>query len=272
MQHYRASSESYMEEQPSWLDELLDEPEIPVQRNCHRRSSSDSFAYTAYNYGPCKDYSSQDIYKSGVGSQDFDQYNAMQGYRPWDSPVNSIAPNPSTFLPVKDMVSSTVYEKKHDTVENGPLVKTSSETDLKRTKQQFAQRSRVRKLQYIAELEMSVQALQLEGFGVCSELEFLGQQNLILSLENKALMQRLENISQEHVIKCLEHEVLERELRRLRCLYQQQQQQQLHQSRRPSPRHRRTSSNNDLNMNTNTQYNQKDANSIGNPIIGPFHM
>lgn len=42
--HQRTSSESLIEEQPSWLDELLNEPETPVRRG-HRRSSSDSFAY-----------------------------------------------------------------------------------------------------------------------------------------------------------------------------------------------------------------------------------
>ncbi|KAL4397021.1 hypothetical protein AHAS_Ahas01G0150200 [Arachis hypogaea] len=55
---------------------------------------------------------------------------------------------------------------------------------------QFAQRLRVRKLQYIAELERNVQGLQAEGFEVSAELEFLNQQNLILSMENKALKQR----------------------------------------------------------------------------------
>ncbi|KAG8044110.1 hypothetical protein GUJ93_ZPchr0047g2819 [Zizania palustris] len=45
--HQRTSSESFIEEQPSWLDDLLDEPEMPVRqhgRAGHRRSSSDSFA------------------------------------------------------------------------------------------------------------------------------------------------------------------------------------------------------------------------------------
>lgn len=45
--HQRTSSESVLiEEQPSWLDDLLNEPETPVRRGGHRRSSSDSFAYT----------------------------------------------------------------------------------------------------------------------------------------------------------------------------------------------------------------------------------
>jgi len=42
--HQRTSSESLIEEQPCWLDELLNEPDTPVRRG-HRRSSSDSFAY-----------------------------------------------------------------------------------------------------------------------------------------------------------------------------------------------------------------------------------
>lgn len=44
--HQRTSSESLViEEQPSWLDDLLNEPETPVRKGGHRRSSSDSFAY-----------------------------------------------------------------------------------------------------------------------------------------------------------------------------------------------------------------------------------
>jgi len=47
--HQRTSSESFIEEQPpSWLDDLLNEPETPAARQHgragHRRSSSDSFA------------------------------------------------------------------------------------------------------------------------------------------------------------------------------------------------------------------------------------
>jgi hypothetical protein len=47
--HQRTSSESFIEEQPpSWLDDLLNEPETPVARQHgragHRRSSSDSYA------------------------------------------------------------------------------------------------------------------------------------------------------------------------------------------------------------------------------------
>jgi hypothetical protein len=43
--HNRNASESFLEEQPSWLDDLLNEPETPVRRGGHRRSSSDSFTF-----------------------------------------------------------------------------------------------------------------------------------------------------------------------------------------------------------------------------------
>ena len=42
---------------------------------------------------------------------------------------------------------------------------------------------------------------QAEGSEVSAELEFLNQQNLILSMENKALKQRLESLAQEKLIK-----------------------------------------------------------------------
>lgn len=47
--HHRGSSDSlFIEGQPSWLDDLLNEPaetQIVVHRGHHRRSASDTFAY-----------------------------------------------------------------------------------------------------------------------------------------------------------------------------------------------------------------------------------
>ncbi|XP_003598009.3 basic leucine zipper 61 [Medicago truncatula] len=111
----------------------------------------------------------------------------------------------------------------------------------KRGKRNSGQQHRARKAQYIGELERSVQALQAEGYEVSAELEFLDQQNLILGMENRALKQRLDSLSQEHFIKCLEQEVLEREITRLRNLYQQQQHKQ-HQQQQQQKNHGRNRS------------------------------
>ncbi|KAL1546079.1 hypothetical protein AAHA92_22730 [Salvia divinorum] len=271
--HQRTSSESFLiEEQPSWLDELLDEPETPLRKGGHRRSSSDSFAYIDTANTGSMNYAAQDDIKfknmiplPSWGSQDFDFHSDMRQSsfyldpnpsgktknKPWDAPVNSIAPprgipsrdvatiqnagSVNSSLDVDRYPTSSAQKSDAESVSQDPkgssekkdthVKNLASDTDTKRAKQQFAQRSRVRKLQYIAELERHVQTLQLqaEGSEISAELEFLNQQNLILSMENKSLKQRLENLSQEQLIKYFEHEVLEREAGRLRGLYQQQQ-------------------------------------------------
>ncbi|KZV22712.1 hypothetical protein F511_05344 [Dorcoceras hygrometricum] len=287
--HQRTSSESYLiEEQPSWLDELLNEPETPVRRGGHRRSSSDSFAYLdtnsvgSMNYAPQNDNKTNNIsLVPSWGSHEFDAYADMRHgsffvdpqppaktkNRVWNTPVSSILSphghpsrdktlvpnvgvlstsqdsewNPSFLYENRDAVKSGIQDPKDSSEkkETSQAKLPASETDTKRAKQQFAQRSRVRKLQYIAELERNVQALQASS-GVSAELEFLNQQHLILSMENKALKQRLDSLAQEQLIKYMEHEVLEREVRRLRTLYQQQHQPQ-QQQQTPSS-HRRANS------------------------------
>ncbi|EPS72991.1 hypothetical protein M569_01765, partial [Genlisea aurea] len=260
--HHRTSSEILLiDEPPSWLDELLDEPDTPVRRG-HRRSSSDSFAYFDAcaaddgKYVAQDDITFRDITPLPLwGCQDFGIRQHAQQRSPligknknklWDRPVNSSIAAP----PHADTNRSTLVDNHRDQVESAPrdqaesslLASATQESDTRRAKQQYAQRSRVRKLQYIAELERNVQALQAEGSQVSAELGFLNQQNLILSMENKALKQRLESMSQQHLIKCLEHEILEREAARLRSLYQLQIQQQQQATTPPSSGHGRTKS------------------------------
>ncbi|KAE9602904.1 putative transcription factor bZIP family [Lupinus albus] len=313
--HQRTSSESHvMEEQPSWLDDLLNEPETPVRRGGHRRSSSDSsFAYLDKFNATNINYAEQNLLSiPSWASQEFDQGKdarhiptyaemnaAKQRNRSWDSFSNAmnhpgIAPSSKENVVLKssgspyapheaDILPSTANEK-YDSVESGiqdtkpsserkdgsHAKSSASETDTKRAKQQFAQRSRVRKLQYIAELERNVQALQAEGSEVSAELEFLNQQNLILSMENKALKQRLESLAQEQLIKYLEQEVLEREIGRLRTLFQQQQ--HIHQPQQPSTSHRRTNSRDLESQFANISLKHKDTNSGHDPTTGALRI
>ncbi|XP_015698470.2 uncharacterized protein At4g06598-like [Oryza brachyantha] len=285
--HQRTSSESVLiDEQPSWLDDLLDEPEAPARphgRPGHRRSSSDSF--TLFDGGNTAAAAAAGMYdnvfdgmRGGRGHQvgswggapeffpEQGSFGRPQGQgRPWDSrqmirhgggggmPVpmremngGHLAP-PSTFGdhghgPLPNGVDRKGHgDPAHDQrigaerKEGAQLRHSQSEADTKRAKQQYAQRSRVRKLQYIAELERRVQALQTEGVEVSAEMDFLGQQNIMLDLENKALKQRLESLTQEHLIKRFQQEMFEREIGRLRSLFQQQQHpQQIPQQQAPT--------------------------------------
>ncbi|CAI9770131.1 unnamed protein product [Fraxinus pennsylvanica] len=316
--HQRTSSESFLiEEQPSWFDELLNEPETPVRRG-HRRSSSDSFTYIdTVNVGNTN-YVAPDNFKfknltslPSWGSQDFELYRDVHHGSSyggpnsscktknwtWDMPTNSVAPPRGLPSPGDNTIiqnagsSSTSREaerspssptEKQDPGEYGPhdpkgssekdsfhAKHSTSEMDTKHAKQQFAQRSRVRKLQYIAELERNVQALQAKGSEVSAELEFLNQQNLILNMENKTLKQRLESLAQEHLIKHFEHEVLERELGRLRALYQQQQQPQQQQ---PSSSHRHAKSYDLDQQFANLSLKHKEANCGSNEVSGQLYI
>ncbi|KAJ4717356.1 Basic-leucine zipper transcription factor [Melia azedarach] len=243
-----------------------------------------------------------DYHKDNWHAPFYNEVNTVKSKnRAWESPMSSL-PHPSSLPSAKenvvlqnsgspravreaDGVPSTASEKletaeagSHDPKsssekkDNSHAKPSASETDTKRAKQQFAQRSRVRKLQYIAELERNVQALQAEGSEVSAELEFLNQQNLILSMENKALKQRLESLAQEQLIKCLEHEVLEREIGRLRSLYQQQQHQPPQQQQQPSSSHRRTNSRDLDSQFANLSLKHKDANSGHDSVTGPLRI
>lgn len=320
--HQRTSSESFLiEEQPSWLDDLLNEPEtpVPVRRGAHRRSSSDSFAYLDGSYAclnmdnlaqqECRGRTITSM--SSWGSHEFDQpidnqHHYLEGNlfsrnlfdkqqnRVWESALN--VGNYSNSIPTAKEKnihpgSSGVTSKEPEAVASHTVEKleqeesskdsknvlekkdasqvkhSQSEFDAKRVKQQFAQRSRVRKLQYIAELERNVQALQAEHMEVSAELEFLDQQNLILNLENKALKQRLDSLAQEHLVKCLQQDVLEREIARLRSLFQQQQQQKKL-PREITPSHSRSNSRDLDSQFANLSIKHTEGNSGRDPVTG----
>ncbi|KAE8703290.1 Basic leucine zipper 61 [Hibiscus syriacus] len=88
---------------------------------------------------------------------------------------------------------------------------------------QSAQRSRVRKLQYISELERSVTTLQTEVSALSPRVAFLDHQRLILNVDNSALKQRIAALAQDKIFKDAHQDALKKEIERLRQVYQQQQ-------------------------------------------------
>ncbi|KAG6505006.1 hypothetical protein ZIOFF_037354 [Zingiber officinale] len=85
---------------------------------------------------------------------------------------------------------------------------------------QSAQRSRVRKLQYISELERSVTSLEVSTLS--PRVAFLDQQRSLLTLGNSHLKQRIAALAQDKVFKDAHQEALRKEIDRLRQIYQQQ--------------------------------------------------
>ncbi|KAF7023758.1 hypothetical protein CFC21_036211 [Triticum aestivum] len=87
---------------------------------------------------------------------------------------------------------------------------------------QSAQRSRVRKLQYISELERCVTTLQNEVSVLSPRVAFLDQQRTILTVGNSHLKQRIAALAQDKLFKDAHQEALKEEIERLRQVYQQQ--------------------------------------------------
>ncbi|KAI5065120.1 hypothetical protein GOP47_0019815 [Adiantum capillus-veneris] len=112
---------------------------------------------------------------------------------------------------------------------------TDATLDPKRAKRilanrQSAQRSRVRKLQYISELERTVNVLQEEVSALSPQVTYLDRHRILLNVDNSAMKQRIAALAQEKLFKDAHNEALKNELHRLRQLYQQQQQKQAQQS------------------------------------------
>ncbi|KAI3464353.1 hypothetical protein Pfo_021016 [Paulownia fortunei] len=206
--HQRCSSESFLiEEQPSWLEDLLNESETLFHRG-HRRSASDSYAYL------------------GEAAETF----TLREESKYVNAYIGTSTRSQNLVHYKDVDSTAIETKANSLAEKNNQTLTCRHN---------AHRSRVRKLQYIAHLERTVQILKAEGSEVSAELEFVEQQNIILTMENRALRQRLESISQEQIIKHWEQGMLEREIGRLQTLYhlQKQQQMQLQQQQQPNNQH-----------------------------------
>nr|KYP35373.1 Transcription factor RF2b [Cajanus cajan] len=227
---------------PSWVDEFLDFSS--ARRGAHRRSASDSIAFLETPF--------LEECRAGFDRLDEDQLISMFSddiaTAALPPPPLSSASNPSSPSSdqnsnndEKPMAMALDVKPKTETVEDESSCKneaappppsasaTCTETvvDPKRVKRilanrQSAQRSRVRKLQYISELERSVTTLQTEVSALSPRVAFLDHQRLILNVDNSALKQRIAALAQDKIFKDAHQEALKKEIERLRQIYHQQ--------------------------------------------------
>ncbi|KAE9590602.1 hypothetical protein Lal_00023134 [Lupinus albus] len=225
----------------SWVDEFLDFSSS--RRGAHRRSASDSIAFLETSFDR--------LDEEQLISMFSDDFTAVAV----PPPQTSSTSNPSSPCSDQnsnndekpmgmalDVVNHEVKPKnemveeessfKYDAAAQPPSAATTgcSETvcDPKRVRRilanrQSAQRSRVRKLQYISELERSVTSLQSEVSALSPRVAFLDHQRLILNVDNSALKQRIAALAQDHIFKHAHQEALKKEIERLRQIYNHQQ-------------------------------------------------
>ncbi|KAG1346768.1 basic leucine zipper 61 [Cocos nucifera] len=229
--------------QPSWIDEFLDFSS--TKRGSHRRSVSDSIAFLE---APLAD--------DATAAGEFDRLDEDQLI---ESMFSDDVPPPSSSsagaaLPLTSSNPSTPSDHNsinddkpaassgHQTAmsnesaveaqsackpEPKPAAEQEPIVDPKRVKRilanrQSAQRSRVRKLQYISELERSVTTLQTEVSALSPRVAFLDHQRSILTLGNSHLKQRIAALAQDKIFKDAHQEALKKEIERLRQVYHQQ--------------------------------------------------
>ncbi|OMO74855.1 hypothetical protein CCACVL1_16426 [Corchorus capsularis] len=246
-------SSNHHHHHPSWVDEFLDFSS--ARRGAHRRSISDSIAFLEQPLvEECRDNANAMMTETSNVFDRLDDEQLMSMFSddvavtvaaaaPTLSSSNPSSPsdqnsnNDEKLAPSLDLQQpkhepgEVESSCKSETQATQPLPTSSNSdsiVDPKRVKRilanrQSAQRSRVRKLQYISELERSVTTLQTEVSALSPRVAFLDHQRLILNVDNSALKQRIAALAQDKIFKDAHQEALKKEIERLRQVYQQQQ-------------------------------------------------
>ncbi|KAL8129386.1 hypothetical protein V2J09_018541 [Rumex salicifolius] len=218
--------------QPPWAGDFLDFAAAP--RGSHRRSVSDSMAFL--DTAPF-------LHSSGIGFDRIDDDQLISMFSDDLSgggaaaPAETLGPSSSPSSPSDqdsngdDKMMEAAPEPVNAGAKSEPVeAETCSPRDLvdpKRVKRilanrQSAQRSRVRKLQYISELERSVTTLQTEVSALSPRVAYLDHQRLLLNVDNSSLKQRLAALAQDKIFKDAHQEALKKEIERLRQKFHQQ--------------------------------------------------
>ncbi|KAJ8527810.1 hypothetical protein K7X08_015261 [Anisodus acutangulus] len=232
-----------------WADEFLD---ISSRRGSHRRSMSDSIAFLeSPMVEECRRLSSTP--GSGGTANGHEEYERFDDEQQIMSMFNddihdmscSNPSSPSEYINDNEDKSRNntsnqqmQQQLKSENEEVQSLCKTTEElpaathnastneysservVDPKRIKRilanrQSAQRSRVRKLQYVSELERNVSTLQAEVSILSPRVAFLDHQRLLLNVDNSSLRQKIAALAQDKLFKDAHQEALKREIESL---------------------------------------------------------
>ncbi|KAJ9550590.1 hypothetical protein OSB04_014635 [Centaurea solstitialis] len=233
---------------PSWVDDFLDFSS--TKRGSHRRSMSDSAAFLEIPMlgedSHCRRSSAPGSRSGGNGggggggAGEFDRFDEEQfmsmfiddetGTGPTVSCSNPSSPSDHNSMNEMQQMEEEESSWKSEAQFNPHATAMDNSDkifDPKRIKRilanrQSAQRSRVRKLQYISELERSVNSLQAEVSVLSPRVAYLDHQRLVLNVDNSVLKQRIAALSQDKLFKDAHQEALKAEIERLKHMYYQQ--------------------------------------------------
>ncbi|PIN18533.1 hypothetical protein CDL12_08795 [Handroanthus impetiginosus] len=222
------SESSIFDEQPAWLNDLLSDSDSNSNLTLHRRTASDSLTFFD-GLMPLRDLDQLNETENADSCEPDDGLGSSCSYGP-----NSPRSKNNLGLPGKEIVSAFSEYVMHNPMQLldgyisvSGVLQSDSSGDASRTvgeinnenkpmKRHPGQRSRARKLQYIAELEKTVNMLQNMGSELAVRVASLVQQHAALSMENSTLKQQLLRMQQEKFIVDGEHQSLKKEVERLK--------------------------------------------------------
>ncbi|KAL8050445.1 hypothetical protein ABFX02_06G082500 [Erythranthe guttata] len=227
--HNRSISQSsVLDEQPSWLNDLLSESESNSNITSHRRTASDSLMLLN-GVQSLQSLNSKKETADSCGPTEEDELGSSCTYGP-----NSPRRKNKLGFPEKEIVSAFSERVMQNPLQNldeyisvsgafqpgsfGSACASVGEMNAenKSMKRHPGQRSRARKIEYIAELESTVDFLQSMGSRLAGNFASLIQQYAALSVENKTLKQHLVRMKQEKFIVDGEYQSLKKEVESLR--------------------------------------------------------
>lgn len=212
----KSVSQSFvLEEQPAWLDDLLGDWDPGFKQKSHRRAASDS-GTVLDGLVELPSLNTEKVDKNACSRDACTAATALESaciYGP-----NSPRSKEKVSIQENAIVSALSEYASHGPVQYAdkdlfvsgfPQLDSVQDTcgsagevniEAKPFKRHNAQRSRVRKLQYIAELERTVENFQNIVSELAVRVDSLVEQRVYLSLENKQLKQQLARLQQEKFV------------------------------------------------------------------------
>ncbi|XP_010543624.1 PREDICTED: basic leucine zipper 2 [Tarenaya hassleriana] len=218
--------DSTLKNQPAWLDELLGEkPHGNLMGGPLRRSASDSVVLMGDLIHDLSGFNIEDEESLGIEACGELQSACVYGPnspRTRNNPAfsnNTIASAFSGYDSQKshqNLEDNVIGISCQDLTENASGQMGTQNSEMRATKRNPGQRSRVRKLQYIAELERTVAMLQNVEADLSVRVATLLQKRAVLSLENSQLKQQMAILKQDKMIREGEYQSLKKEAQRLK--------------------------------------------------------
>lgn len=210
--HKKSPSQSaILEEQPAWLEDLLDDPNSSYKGVIHRRSASDSFTLLdglSDSLPAIKPHSAKQARDEREASGRLD-LDCIYGPNSPRQKANPALPDSGVVSALSEYISQTSLQfldgslcisgmVNSDT--NGDICVSTGDAETKAVKRHSGQRSRVRRLQYIAELEKTVNIFQAFESELAVRVASLLQHRSALTMENASLKQKIARLQQEKLL------------------------------------------------------------------------